>query len=148
MERKCILAVRRDICWAPYNIINNWNQVEAEDCPEPPGKTPAYCDDLMGPRKKLTGLSETTRRGNAYAGRRNVQCLKMCAYHSEMGRGWASLYSDIILLPDTFSDGSSMTLSPPPFQENMAWMSMLTGPLSKGLLSCDQLPCVLSFYQI
>lgn len=115
MERKCILAVRRDICWAPYNIINNWNQVEAEDCPEPPGKKPVYRDDLLRPRKKYTGASETTRRENTYAGRRDVQCLKLCAYHSEMRRGWSSLYSDIILLPNTGSHGSSMALSFPPF---------------------------------
>lgn len=75
MERKCILPVRRDICWAPYNIINNWNRVEAEDCSEPPGKKYVYCDDLMRPSKKFTGSSETTRRENAYLreGMFNVQ---------------------------------------------------------------------------
>lgn len=74
MERKCILAVRRDICWAPYNIINNWNQVEAEDCPEPPGKKPVYRDDLMRPRKKFTGSSETTRREKMLMGWGEKRC--------------------------------------------------------------------------
>lgn len=87
MERKCILAVRRDICWAPYNIINNWNQVEAEDCPEPPGKKPVYCDDLMRLRMKLTGSFETTRRGMLMLGE-GMLPVKKCV-HTTQNQGGA-----------------------------------------------------------
>jgi hypothetical protein len=76
MARKCTLAVRRDICWAPCNIINNGNQVEMEDGRSPWENACVCQDDLMRPWKTFTRPPETIRGENTRTAGGEVQCSK------------------------------------------------------------------------
>lgn len=57
-ERRRASAVGRNICWAPYHIINDWNQVEAKDGWRPLGKAPHVCQaDLRRPSKEIDRIT-------------------------------------------------------------------------------------------
>lgn len=87
-RRKCTLAVRRDICWAPCRIINNWNQVEERDGWGPLGNLRQA--DLTSLWEEIDGIARDQREIKQVHAGGDVHCSKPSTVSKMNEKGWAS----------------------------------------------------------